>query len=133
VENTEDGYEHPDLLLPRSDLDACKASFKAADEKRAKASTNFFKDTGLMALLCRHNQVLWVVNMQTCREQQYYVIALLETLFQHLPWDIMVGILYDIACTLECSCRKWGFLSHFIDRIQFAVSVFYAFGHDWPC
>ncbi|KAJ7744004.1 hypothetical protein B0H14DRAFT_3097169 [Mycena olivaceomarginata] len=109
------------------------ASFKAADEKRVKASTDFFEDTGLMALLCRHDRVLWLVNMQTRGEQQYYVIVLLETLFQHLPQDITVGILYDIACTLERSCRKWGFLSRFMHRIQFAVSVFHAFGHDWPC
>ncbi|KAJ7774680.1 hypothetical protein B0H14DRAFT_3095901 [Mycena olivaceomarginata] len=133
VEDAEDGYEHPDLLLPRSVLDACEASFKAADEKCAKASTDFFDDTGLMALLCRHDRVLWLVNMQTRGEQQYYVIVLLETLFQHLPQDITLGILYDIACTLERSCRKWGFLLRFMDRIQFAVSVFHAFGHDWPC
>ncbi|KAJ7840691.1 hypothetical protein B0H14DRAFT_3695455 [Mycena olivaceomarginata] len=103
------------------------------DEKRVKASTDFFDDTGLMALLCRHDRVLWLVNMQTRGEQQYYVFVLLETLFQHLPRDITLGILYDIACTLERSCRKWGFLSRFMDRIQFAVSVFHAFGHDWPC
>jgi hypothetical protein len=133
AEETEDGYDHPDLLLPRSVLDACEVSFKAADEKRVKASTDFFEDTGLMALLCRHDRVLWLVNMQTRGEQQYYVIVLLETLFQHLPQDITVGILYDIACTLERSCRKWGFLSRFMHRIQFAVSVFHAFGHDWPC
>ncbi|KAJ6526368.1 hypothetical protein B0H19DRAFT_970540 [Mycena capillaripes] len=133
AEETEDGYEHPDLLLPRSVLDACEASFKAADEKRAKASTDFFDDTGLMALLCRHDRVLWLVNMQTRGEQQYYVIVLLKTLFQHLPRDIALGVLYDIACTLERSCRKWGFLSRFMDRIQFGVSVFHAFGHNWPC
>ncbi|KAJ7806688.1 hypothetical protein B0H14DRAFT_3483868 [Mycena olivaceomarginata] len=74
-----------------------------------------------------------VVNTQTRGEQQYYVITLLETLFQHLPRDITVGILCDIACTLERSYRKWGFLSRFIDHIQFAVSVFHTFGHDWPC
>ncbi|KAJ7799048.1 hypothetical protein B0H14DRAFT_3491975 [Mycena olivaceomarginata] len=33
----EDGYEHKDLLLPRSVLDGCEASFKAADEKREKS------------------------------------------------------------------------------------------------
>ncbi|KAJ7810972.1 hypothetical protein B0H14DRAFT_2606852 [Mycena olivaceomarginata] len=110
-------------------LDACKASFKAADEKRVKASTDFFEDTGLMALLCRHDRVLWLVNMQTRGEQQYYVIVLLETLFQHLPQDITVGILYDIACTLERSCRKWGFLSRFMHRIQFAVSPYQLLYH----
>ncbi|KAJ7840689.1 hypothetical protein B0H14DRAFT_3457896 [Mycena olivaceomarginata] len=103
AEETEDGYDHPDLLLPRSVLDACEASFKAADEKRVKASTDFFEDTGLMALLCRHDRVLWLVNMQTRGEQQYYVIVLLETLFQHLPQDITVGILgdfYRASCTV---------------------------------
>ncbi|KAJ7799459.1 hypothetical protein B0H14DRAFT_2617038 [Mycena olivaceomarginata] len=123
AEETEDGYDHLDLLLPRSVLDACEASFKAADEKRVKASTDFFEDTGLMALLCRHDRVLWLVNMQTRGEQQYYVIVLLETLFQHLPQDITVGILYDIACTLERSCRKWGFLSRFMHRSETAFGL----------
>ena len=39
-------------------LDNCEASFKAADERRQKASTRFFGDTGLMALVCRHDQLL---------------------------------------------------------------------------
>jgi len=44
LDENEDGYEHPDLLLPRSVLDGCEASFKAADEKRDKASTEFFDE-----------------------------------------------------------------------------------------
>lgn len=55
------------------------------------------------------------------------------TLFQHLPHDIQVGLLYDVACAFERSCLKWGFLSPFMDRIAFAVSVFHAFGHEWAC
>lgn len=129
----EDDYEHPDLLLPRSVLDGCESSFKAADEKREKASTQFFADTGLMALLCRHDRVLWLINMHSAGEKQFNVVALLETLFQHLPLDIAVGVLYDVVCGLERSCRKWGFLSRFIDRLSFAVSVFHAFGHEWAC
>ncbi|KAJ7832722.1 hypothetical protein B0H13DRAFT_2370815 [Mycena leptocephala] len=113
-EEEEDGYEHEELLLPRSVLDGCEASFKAADEKREKASTEFFEDTGLMALLCRHDRVL-------------------GSLFEHLPRKVRVGILYDIGCLLERSCLKWGFLSRWIDRIAFAVSVFHAFGHEWAC
>ncbi|KAJ6607282.1 hypothetical protein B0H10DRAFT_2307084, partial [Mycena sp. CBHHK59/15] len=112
----EDGYEHERLLLPRSVLNGCEASFKAADEKRQKASTEFFEDTALMALVCCHDRVLWVANMHT-----------------HLPHDIRVGLLYDVACTFERSCLKWGFLSPFMDRIAFAVSVFHAFGHEWAC
>ncbi|KAJ7336153.1 hypothetical protein DFH08DRAFT_965053 [Mycena albidolilacea] len=116
VEEEEDGYEHERLLLPRSVLDGCEASFKAADEKRQKASTEFFEDTTLMALVCRHDRVLWVVNMHTAGEKQFYVVALMHTLFQHLPHDIRVGLLYDVACAFERS-----------------LSVFHAFGHEWAC
>ncbi|KAJ6525150.1 hypothetical protein B0H19DRAFT_971441 [Mycena capillaripes] len=133
VEEEEDGYEHERLLLPRSVLDGCEASFKAADEKRQKASTEFFEDTALMALVCRHDRVLWVANMHTAGERQFYVVALMYTLFQHLPHDIRVGLLYDVACAFERSCLKWGFLAPFMDRIAFAVSVFHAFGHEWAC
>ncbi|KAJ7690794.1 hypothetical protein B0H16DRAFT_1669851 [Mycena metata] len=89
--------------------------------------------TAVMALLCRHDRVLWVVNMHSAGEKQFNVVALMETLFQHLPHNIRVGLLYDVACTFERSCRKWGFLSRFLDRLAFAVSVFHAFGHEWAC
>ncbi|KAJ7434666.1 hypothetical protein FB451DRAFT_1344870 [Mycena latifolia] len=132
-EDEEDGYDHPLLRLPRSVMDGCEASFKAADEKREKVSTRFFEDTAIMGLLCRHDRVLWLVNMHSAGEKQFYVVALLETLFQELPLDIRVGLLYDVACSFERSCQKWGFLSRFMDRLVFTVSVFHAFGHEWPC
>ncbi|KAJ7432853.1 hypothetical protein B0H11DRAFT_2260038 [Mycena galericulata] len=132
-DDEEDGYEHSELPLPRSVLRSCEASFKAADEKRAKASTKLHNDTGLMALLCRHDRVLWVVNMHSAGEKQFYMLLLIETLFQHLPLTTTVGLLYDIACQLERSARKWGFLDRYLQRLIFAVAVFHAFGHDWPC
>ncbi|KAJ7040108.1 hypothetical protein C8F04DRAFT_1254251 [Mycena alexandri] len=128
----EDGYEYS-LKVPRSVLDACEASFTAADQKREKASTQFYNDTALMALLCRHDRVLWLVNMHSAGEKQFNVWLLLETLFQHLPPDITVGLLYDIACQLERSALRWGFLDRYIKRLTFAVAVFHAFGHDWAC
>ncbi|KII86537.1 hypothetical protein PLICRDRAFT_78128, partial [Plicaturopsis crispa FD-325 SS-3] len=53
----EDGYEKG-MRVPTSVLNACGESFGAADEKRESASTQFFSDTGLMGLLCRHDRVL---------------------------------------------------------------------------
>ncbi|KAJ7659662.1 hypothetical protein DFH06DRAFT_1130430 [Mycena polygramma] len=132
-EEEEDGYEHDKLPLPCSVLDGCEASFKAADEKHEKARTESFDDTSLMALVCRRDHVLWVVNMHSAGEKQFNVLLLVETLFQHLPPKLRVGLLYDIACMLERNCLKWGFLSRWLDRIAFAVSVFHAFGHDWTC
>ncbi|KIJ90231.1 hypothetical protein K443DRAFT_70593, partial [Laccaria amethystina LaAM-08-1] len=42
----------PGIKVPNSVLNLCEDSFTAADEKRVKASTQFFSDTGLMAMLC---------------------------------------------------------------------------------
>ncbi|KAF7334340.1 hypothetical protein MSAN_02378900 [Mycena sanguinolenta] len=123
-QDEDDHYEHEKLKLPRSVLDACEASFKAADENRQKASSQFYDDTGLMALLCRHDRVLWLVNMHSAGEKQFNVWLLLETLMQHLPlaswWEF---------CTISLVKRS----VRFIERLRFAVSVFHAFGHDWPC
>jgi hypothetical protein len=87
-------------------LDECEKSFIAAQEKVVKASKNFYSDTGLMALLCRHDRVLWVANLTSPGERQHYAIALLEELFRHLPKTWNVGMLYDIGCQLDRSIEK---------------------------
>ncbi|KAG6904446.1 hypothetical protein DXG01_009881, partial [Tephrocybe rancida] len=130
--------EEPDhlegsLRVPKSVLDGCEAGFTAADSRCEKASTQFFDDTTLMALLCRHNIVLFIANMRSAGEKQHYVMVLVETLFQHLPPPYHVGLLYDIGCQTERSCVKWGFLDRYINRLTFGISVFHAFGHQWVC
>lgn len=129
----DDEFEYDDIQVPKSVLQACKRSFISADEARIKAAAQFFSSTALMALLCHHDRVLFVVNMHSAGEKQHYALVLIEMLFQHLPADIRVGILYDIGCQLHRSCLKWHFLDRYIHRIIFAVSVFHAFGHQWAC
>lgn len=130
----DDFIENVEMPVPKSVLDDCEASFTAADERRAKSSAQFFDNTALMGLNCRHDHLLFLVNMKTPGEKQFYMYALLETLLQHLPRSFVVGFLYDIACLLERSARKWGFLpQEYLDRLQFAVSVLHAFGHHWVC
>ncbi|KAG6824466.1 hypothetical protein H0H92_006807, partial [Tricholoma furcatifolium] len=87
----------------------------------------------LMGLLCCHDVVLFMTNMCSAGEKQHYVIALIETLFQHLPPTFCIGLLYDIGCQLECSCVKWNFLDRYMSRLTFGISVFHAFGHQWAC
>ncbi|KAJ3713997.1 hypothetical protein DFJ43DRAFT_1134907 [Lentinula guzmanii] len=112
------------LKVPASVLNACHDSFTAADGDRQKASTRFFDSTALMALMCCHDRVLWLVDMNTPGERQYFALVLIDTLFKHLPPDWTVGLLYDIACQLERSL---------LPRLGFAISVFHAFGHGWAC
>ncbi|RDB15385.1 hypothetical protein Hypma_004634, partial [Hypsizygus marmoreus] len=131
--NLDDGYE-PSMRVPTSVLDGCQESFTAADSKRVKASTQMFSDTGVMGLLCRHDRVLWLANMTSAGERQYYALALVKQLFDHLPSTMTVGLLYDIGCQLHRSCVKWDFLDkNIMDRLVFGISVFHAFGHQWAC
>jgi hypothetical protein len=127
-----DGFEGP-LKVPASILDGCSESFTAADEKRQKASTQFFSDTGLMALLCRHDRVLWLANMTSAGEKQYYALTLIKKLFENIPSTFTVGVLYDIACQLHRSLVKHNYLPQYQTRLFFGISVFHAYGHQWPC
>ncbi|KAL1725183.1 hypothetical protein EV714DRAFT_221854 [Schizophyllum commune] len=72
--------------------------------------------------------------MTTPGEQQFYSVALMDALMAELPRDWVVGLLYDIACQIHLSAVKHGLFGAYLDRLLcFAVAVFHAFGHDWPC
>ncbi|KAG2123852.1 hypothetical protein DEU56DRAFT_917259 [Suillus clintonianus] len=87
-----------------------------------------------MALVCRHDRVLWIANLTSAGKKQHYALALLDWLFKHIPTQMTIGLLYDIGCQLERSCRKWNFMDDSIlSRITFAVAVFHAYGHQWAC
>ncbi|KIK81307.1 hypothetical protein PAXRUDRAFT_156387 [Paxillus rubicundulus Ve08.2h10] len=65
------------MNIPIAVLDACGDSFIAADKKQGKANTCYFADTGLMAMLCCHDHVLWLVNMTSAGETHHYVLVLI--------------------------------------------------------
>ncbi|KAI6041026.1 hypothetical protein EDC04DRAFT_2867374 [Pisolithus marmoratus] len=72
--------------------------------------------------------------MTSAGEKQHYALALVKKLFEHLPSTMTVGLLYDIGCQLECSCYKWKLLDDgILSRLKFGISVFHAYGHQWPC
>ena len=49
--------------VPDSAIDECEKSYEAADEKKEKTHGKKFDDTGLMALVCRHDVVLFLANI----------------------------------------------------------------------
>jgi len=129
----EDDKVERGLDIPNSVLDGCEKSFIAADGDRIKASTQYFDDTGVMACLCRHDVPLYLANMRTAGEKQFYAFALLVALLRELPSHWHVGLLYDIACQIHRSLLKWDFIPEWEGRIEFGVSVFHAYGHQWTC
>jgi len=92
--------------LPDDTLDDCEKVFIATQGHIAKANSNIFADMGLMALVCHHDHPLFLVNLSSAGEHQYYALALIKALYHNLPGDWVVGLLYDVACQLEWSIRK---------------------------
>lgn len=92
--------------VPDVALDECEKSYEAANEKKDKSIGTKFDDTGLMALVCRHDIVLFLANIDTAGEQQKYSVALIEHLFSHLPQQATLAVYYDIGCVLDRSLRK---------------------------
>ncbi|KAI0701749.1 hypothetical protein C8Q76DRAFT_633393 [Earliella scabrosa] len=121
-------------VVPDSALDECEKSFDAADEQKAKTHGAKFDDTGLMALVCRHDIVLFLANVDTPGEQQKYGVALLEHFISFLPSAATVAVFYDIGCVLDRSLHIYNILPQsVVERLVFATSVMHAYGHQWSC
>ena len=120
------------LRVSEANLDGCKSSYTAAQEK-TQASKQIFAETGLMAIICRHDRPLFMAYMESAGERQYYAVALIRKLFRHLPSNVRVGVLYDVGCNLHRSCVKWGLLEEYLHRLSFLVSVLHSYGHQWAC
>jgi Kyakuja-Dileera-Zisupton transposase len=111
----------------------CGESFIAADGDHVKASTQYFSDTGVLAMLCRHDIPLVIASMWTTGEKQFYAFALLDFLFKHLPRCWRIGVLYDIGCQMDQSLKKWNFMPDWSPHLEWGISIFHAYGHQWTC
>lgn len=89
------------MTVPDKALDSCESSHEAADGKKQKTSMESFDDTGLMALICRHDIPLFFANIDSPGEQQKYALALIAHLFSLLPSSTTVVTLYDVGCVLD--------------------------------
>lgn len=122
------------MPVPDEAVDQCETSYEAADGKKQKAAMDSFDDTGIMALICRHDIPLFFANIDTPGEQQKYSVALIDHLFSLIPLEANVVILYDVGCVLARSLMKYDILSpNLISRIRFATTAMHAYGHEWAC
>ncbi|OBZ78542.1 hypothetical protein A0H81_00401 [Grifola frondosa] len=91
---------------PDAAVDECEKVHEAADEKKEKTSGEKYDDRGLMALLCRHDIVLFYANVDTPGEQQ----------------------------NTQRSIDKYDILpEHIANRLVWATSIMHAYGHQWSC
>ncbi|KAG2124876.1 hypothetical protein DEU56DRAFT_963177 [Suillus clintonianus] len=121
-------------LVPDEAIDLCEGAYEAADGKKQKAAMDSFDDTGVMALICRHDIPLFFTNIDSPGEQQKYSIALLQHLFSLLPPQATVTLLYDVGCVLARSLSKHEILPEDVtNRLRFATTAMHAYGHEWAC
>jgi hypothetical protein len=80
-------------------------------------------NTRIMALVCRHDIPLFLVNIDTPGEQQKYVVTLIEHLFTLLPSNATVAVLYDVACVLDRSLPLVGVILLCEGRLAHNLSV----------
>ena len=97
---------------PKEVVEACVESFSAAQQGLKAAGEESDGDKGLIALVCEHDIPIFLANAKTAGEKQYYGLALIHELFDHLPDDWIVGVLYDVGCSLDGSIRKVRPTSH---------------------
>ncbi|KAG1892710.1 hypothetical protein F4604DRAFT_1672662 [Suillus subluteus] len=82
-----------------------------------------FDDTGVIALICRHDIPLFFANIDSPGEQQKYAVALIEHLFSLLPQEATVIMLYNYDILPDSVTS----------RLQFATTAMHAYGHEWAC
>ncbi|KAF9520748.1 hypothetical protein BS47DRAFT_1286508, partial [Hydnum rufescens UP504] len=125
--------------------DLCGKSFNVANEARSKSKKSKFDNTGLVAAVCRHDPVWYLVNMTEAGEKQYYMFAILDKIFQEIPGNFTVGFLHDLACQYHRSMMKvhclviltnhpqWKILPKWANRILFGLPALHAYGHQFVC
>ncbi len=81
---------------------------REVESKRGAHSHHPLEDDqeGLMALVCHHDRIIFMVNLHDAGEKQYNALAIIKQLFIELPPVWNVGILYDIGCQLHKSIKK---------------------------
>lgn len=102
-------------LVPDEAVDQCENAYEAAEGKKQKAAMDSFDDTGIMALICRHDIPLFFANIDSPGEQQKYSVALLQHFFSLLPPEATVVALYDVGCVLARTLSK----VHYNSRLNY--------------
>jgi hypothetical protein len=92
--------------VPDAAVDDCERSHKAGSGSTVKTYMELFDDTGVMALVCRHDIPLVAANIDTPGEQQKYAVALIQHLFSLILENATVTVLYDVGCVLNRSQEK---------------------------
>ncbi|KIJ51202.1 hypothetical protein M422DRAFT_87068, partial [Sphaerobolus stellatus SS14] len=118
---------------PPGSLDDCERHHKAADDKGNNEGTGLYASKANMGMVCKHDRPLFVADIKTPGEQQFYSIALIRQLASYLPPNATIGILYDIGCQLDRSIAKHNLIPEIAPWISCATAIFHSYAHQFCC
>ncbi|KAJ6613526.1 hypothetical protein B0H10DRAFT_1647301, partial [Mycena sp. CBHHK59/15] len=120
--------------VPKEAVDACEASWEAANEKKSKSDPGRYDSAGFMVMNCRHSHPIFLCNIDTPGEQRKYIVAMLEEVASMLPPQATITQCYDVACVTERTLHLFDILSTgLLERVAFVVNAMHSFGHQWVC
>ena len=98
---------HHSRLVPDRAIDGCQESHKAAGAcQSGESNESIYHSKGLMGLVCQHDIPLLLCDIRLAGKGQKYPVTLIVALSRQLPLNVMIGLLYDIGCVLDCSIAK---------------------------
>ncbi|KAF9504054.1 hypothetical protein BS47DRAFT_1308825, partial [Hydnum rufescens UP504] len=110
----------------------CEDSYLAAKDYRIRVSKEH-ADKGLIVLVCRHDHVIWFINMGPNGEKWYFMLMMIQKLLGELPESFTVGFFYDIICAMHREMERWQLLPQCLPHLKFSTPMFHSYGHQWPC
>ncbi|KAL0057933.1 hypothetical protein AAF712_015411 [Marasmius tenuissimus] len=111
-----------------------KTRTRAAKGDNETQQDHNFDENGVIALVCRHDILLFLASIDTPAEQQKHTVALLKMLFPMIPLDATVAGLYDVGCVLDRSVQMYDLLpAAIVERLIFATSILHSYSHQWVC
>ncbi|KAJ7627703.1 hypothetical protein DFH06DRAFT_1443350 [Mycena polygramma] len=120
--------------IPVEVIEACEASWDAANEKKKKADPKCHDSSGVFVMTCRHSQVLFLCDIDTPGEQQAYIAALMEEVNSHLPPTATIVQAYDVGCVTDYSFNLYPILTEDLrPRVCFVINAMHSYGHQWVC
>ncbi|KAJ6522075.1 hypothetical protein DFH09DRAFT_938576 [Mycena vulgaris] len=120
--------------IPQEAIDACEASWDAANEKKQKVDPKRHDASGVFVMTCRHSQVLFLCNIDTPGEQQQYIVALMEEVNTLLPPQATIAQAYNVGCVTDHSLNLFPILTEgFREHVSFVINAMHFFSHQWVC
>jgi hypothetical protein len=95
----------PGMAVANEVIDRCEDSYLAAKDYRIRVSKEH-SDKGLIVVVCRHDRVIYFINMGPHGEKRFFMLAMMDKLLGELPETFTVGFLYDVICALHREMQR---------------------------